>query len=363
MYRRMVALMPEHKIELIYWDRQLKIEAVYSIPKGVKTYRIAIRAVLGQWFRRLIPLIRFLIRAFRLLNSIRPDAIHCGGLDMLLIGWLYKKLFAHGLKLIYEVADLPNITYNQKAGIKARWLKVVFRTLEKHLCKAACLLIVTSPYFWSEYYSHLVPKSKIMFIPNAPEKRLFGAFKKRIHENFVIGFIGLIRYPDQIKMLIDATENLQGVKVLLAGEGKDYEKIKTYCERRSHVVFYGPYNYETEVVKLYSEIDCVYAVYDTRIDNVRVALPNKLYEAIVCELPIIAAEGTALGKFVTEEGIGFAVPDNDVDILRKVILRMVTDRCILDKFRRRLQELKPDYYAESAYDTIRVKYRELEIRR
>lgn len=359
MYRRMVALRDEHTVELVYWDRCLKVQAAYSIPEGVESHCIAVPAPLGQWLRRILPLGIFCIRVLRLLREIRPDVLHCGNLDMLLVGWIYRVVFDRRAKLVYEIADLPGITYSQDAQFMRRLMKRWFLALERFLCTDISLLVVTSPFFWDEYYSTFVPHNKVLFVPNAPEQRLFGAYSKKAHQYFTVGFIGSVRYPRQLKMLIDATDGMQGIRVLIAGEGKAYTEIEEYCRGRSHVTFHGPYNYERDIVDLYSRIDCVYAVYDTQIDNVRVALPNRLYEAIVCELPIIVADGTALGRFVTEHKIGFAIPADDINALRDVLTKMVMEPTISSEIGDRLRSMKCRFYAESGYARLRQRYQHL----
>ena len=345
---------------MVFWDRCLNITSPYSIPLGVKEHSIAIPAPQGQWVRRIIPLLKFWRKSLRTLRHIRPDVIHCGNLDMLSVAHSYKRLVDPDVKLVYEMADLPKVIYNTNRDLKSRTLRALFHTIEKALCKRIALLVITSPYFWDDYYSSFIPKNKVLFLANVPEQGLFSHYSKAPHDGFTIGFIGLIRYPDQIEMLIDATENIEGVRVLVAGSGSSYEEIRDYCAKKEHVLFYGPYDYQKDIIFLYSQIDCVYSVYDTAYDNVRVALPNKLYEAIVCELPIIVANNTTLGRFVIEHGIGFAVSDRDTLGLRNLIVKLIAQPQLLDETGVRLRELRPSYSAEAGYDMLRQSYRQLE---
>ena len=73
-------------------------------------------------------------------------------------------------------------------------------------------------------------------------------------------------------------------------------------------------------------IDCVYSVYDTSLKNVQLALPNKLYEAIKCNLPIIVAKNTKLSDIVKEWGVGMEVSDNDENELLQAIIRLKNDK-------------------------------------
>ena len=204
----------------------------------------------------------------------------------------------------------------------------ILRYSEKIKIRDVNYLIVTSEKFYSEYYKNLIKREKTIFIPNTPELKYFQSYRRKENGDFSIGFIGGIRYLRQMKMLVDAAE-IAGVNVLFAGAGgtdKDYENIKAYCEGKTHVEFSGKYDYAKEIAELYGRVDCIYAVYDASNANVRIALPNKLYEAIVCELPIIVAKGTYLSEIVETWEVGPAVAYNDVKELVSVIKRMATEK-------------------------------------
>ena len=58
---------------------------------------------------------------------------------------------------------------------------------------------------------------------------------------------------------------------------------------------------------IYSQIDVVLSAYDVRGINPRYAEPNKLYEAIYFEKPIIVSSNSFLADKVERLGIGYAV--------------------------------------------------------
>lgn len=352
----MMALLGLFRVSVVYWDRQLPVRGVYPLPPGVSAYRVALRAPLGQPLKRFPRLMIFCARSIKLLCQLRPDVVHCGNLDMLVIGSIYRRFFNPGAKIVYEVGDLPLVLYNNKRGFISRVLRSVYARLERLVCRSVSLLVITSPYFWGSHYVTFVPQDRVLYLPNAPERRVFSAYRRKLHVAFTVGFIGSIRYPVQLKMLVDATRDLAGIRVLIAGDGASYHDIEEYATEEPHVQFHGPFNYEKEIADLYGMIDCVYAVYDPEIDNVRVALPNKLYEAIVCELPIIAAEGTELGRFITEHGIGLTVSANASSRLRQAISEMAGDPAKIESCKRSLQNLKRDSWAEAGFLDLRRRY-------
>lgn len=355
----MISLRETYEISLIFWDRDLDVSAQYSVPDGVESRKIKVKAPLGDWVRRAIPLWHFLREAIQQLRSLEPAVVHCANPDMLLVTAFYKTFYKRGVKIVYEIADLPKLGYNSNRRPIKALIKRLFNWSERYLCTKVSLLIVTSPYFWDMYYRRFIPKSKVLWIPNTPERRHFQGFQTRrslTDGSLVVGFIGQIRYPKQIRLLIDASEGLPGVSVFLAGEGPSYQAIMDYCRNRSHVYFHGPYNYDSEICELYSRVDCVYSVYDTSVDNVLVALPNRLYEAIVCALPVIVADGTALSKFVVDEGFGYSVPADDVSCLRAVLQEIQRDSIGVARIRSKMIAVREDYFAEEGFDKLRRSY-------
>ncbi len=185
----------------------------------------------------------------------------------------------------------------------------VLLSKEKNAFKNVDYLVVTSPKFYDMHYNTLISKERMLFIPNVPDIDIFKAYKKKTGGRFTVGFIGGIRYLKQMKMLVDVATSVD-CDVLFAGAGgtsKEYDEIRRYCEGMSNVIFTGRYDYNKEIAGLYSRVDCVFSVYDADNPNVRIALPNKLYESIYCKLPIIVAKETYLEELVNEWGVGISV--------------------------------------------------------
>lgn len=348
MLKRVKALENDFKISLIYWDRLLENSESFKISSQHRLFKIAIKAPQGKPLSRVIPLVMFLGKSLSVLKTEKPNIIHVAELDMLFIANIYRLLYDSNVRIIYEIADLYKFTFNVDSKGIRKISGRILNKIEKKLCKNISKIILTSPYFWNVYYSKFVEQEKYLFIPNTPSKELFLNYKKEENRIFTIGFIGLIRYVEQLKLLISAVEGLnEDIRILIAGNGPGYKQIIEYSRNKDFVKIYGPYNYEKEIIQLYSKIDCVYSVYDTKLNNVRVALPNKLYEAIVCELPIIVADNTVLGEFVKENNIGLITKDNDLQSLKECILKLKNDTDLINQFKLNCLNIKEKCYDES----------------
>lgn len=275
-----------------------------------------------QPVKRLIVSFRFAKSVWQAAKQVQPDILYTVSLDSLLISRIYQ-LFYRAVRIVYEVADVRESYLKEHKGLRRRLLTF----LEKRLYPHVSLLLLTSNQFYEQYYNRYFGKDNTLIIHNMPDISAFETYQKKQSGPFTVGFIGGIRYLNQMKMLVDAADQA-GVEVLFAGAGgttEDSVAIQAYCRGKSHVTFTGKYQYDRDIAGLYSRVDCVYAVYDADNHNVRIALPNKLYEAVFCRLPIIVAKGTYLADVVTDWGVGIATSHIDTEQLRALLSRLSTD--------------------------------------
>lgn len=263
-------------------------------------------------------------KALSQLEKLKPNIIYAEGLDTLIIAGKYKK--NHHVRIVFEVADLrENYIATPKKAVD-RAITSMLLQREKKEFRNVDFLVVTSPKFYDIHYNTLISRDKMLYIPNAPDANVFRNYKKH-QGDFSVGFIGGIRYLKQMKMLVDAA-GMVGCKVLFAGAGgtsSDYEEIQAYCKGKDYVQFTGRYDYNSQIADLYGMVDCVFAVYDAENPNVKIALPNKLYESILCELPIIVAKGTYLEELVKKWGVGVSVSHKDVNELAEILKKLMKD--------------------------------------
>ena len=187
--------------------------------KGINYKELDVEFKNGKIFIRIFLLLKLKKIIKKILLEINPDYIYAFRLDMLLL--ITNNKFKNK-KIIYEVADLHNLIINNSKNI----LKVLIRknliTLEKNACKNIDILSITSEKYYDVYFSKFITKEKVIFMPNIPNLEYFKNYKKCINREFTIGFIGVVRYKKQMKMLIEAAEQTK-TKVLFAGISNDSE--------------------------------------------------------------------------------------------------------------------------------------------
>ena len=305
---------------VIYWNKDSNhVNFQYSL---VTPIEIKVPANKTNPLKRLPETFVFMEKAYRQICQEKPDYLYVGNLDMLYIAAKYKRK-NKDVKIIYEIADLHRLIIDkQKVPFKIL-LSNALKFKEKNLIKLVDLLVLTSMKFYEIYYKGLINKEKLVFMPNMPDAESFNGFKKYPHNRFTVAFVGSIRYKNQLRMLIEASTEAD-VDILFAGSDSDGSGFANECLAYPNVTFRGEFDYKKEIQEIYSRVDCIYAVYDADMANVRVALPNKLYESVVTEIPIIVAKNTYLSEMVHEMGIGYSVSHKDKAELTEVLKNIKT---------------------------------------
>lgn len=241
-------------------------------------------------------------------------------------------------KIRHQVRDLHSLQLGE--GVTSSVLKLFERILLLRVEK----IIVSSPKFATDYYQNLY-SGEVVLLENVPRKAVWNGFKRRSRGNneFVIGYVGILRYKDSLYMLIDTVEKLVkeglNIKVVFAGGGmgSDLADIQGRIKVRGVFEFSGPYEYSKDIKRLYQDLDLIYAVYDEYDRNCQIAMPNKFYEAIISRIPLLVAANTFVGEQTLKLNIGEVVSlSNRSDLYD--LLRAVT---------------QPDSWYENASDALR----------
>jgi glycosyltransferase involved in cell wall biosynthesis len=99
-------------------------------------------------------------------------------------------------------------------------------------------------------------------------------------------------------------------KLELAGYGGDETIIREKAAGKPNVTWRGRVDYE-EALQISKKADVLFALYDPRIPNHRLASPNKVFEAMMLGKPIIVAHGTHMDEIVLKHDCGLVVDFQD----------------------------------------------------
>lgn len=351
-YKRITVLQQISKVNLLCWDRMndtsLKISRDVDYPIYVNEIKAA-----NDPLKRMRPYMQFTKKALKQLKDIQPDLIHVEGLDMLRIADIYKRNSKKQVVVVYEVPDLRRLITEPQKGVVKNAAKYYVTSLEKTLCNRSDLIIMTSEMFYEMHYKGGVDRSKFIYIPNVPEFKAFTGYQKYNGEDFVIGWIGGVRYKQQMRMMLKASEQIK-CKAMIAGYESEPVEIETICKKMPNVEWIGRYDYDCDVAALYGKCSVIYAVYDASMINEQIALPNKLYEAIYCELPIIVSKGTYLAKVVEDWGVGLAVDCTSQKEITEALMKLKDDKGLYEKLMKQCKAHREDINLKKYNEELKI---------
>lgn len=203
-----------------------------------------------------------------------------------------------GVKYIYEEFDLRH-TYMPFTKI--------WEIIDKHIIKKSLVTALTSEGFIDYHWEGICPDNVALMENKLNPDITKYCVKDKIFDKkkLSIGFVGGPRY-DSVYNFIDVfCRNFPEFQFHVYGGPilPQFEKLKKYSNCYLHGFFKNPADLST----IYGSIDLVLATYDVKYENVRYAEPNKIYESIYFETPIIVSSGTFLARKVKRLGIGYDI--------------------------------------------------------
>lgn len=213
---------------------------------------------------------------------------------------------------IYEEADLV-YTY-----IRNKLLVKLLKYLDEIVIKRSYRTILTSEGFIKYHFPFLKPNNLLLIENKLSE--LINECKEVSKEHFTnrplkIGFVGAPRFNSILNFIkvFCSTFPEYEFHVYGAPVPESFSCLKSL----RNCIFHGRFTSPIDLPAIYENIDLVLCTYDVTSDNVKYAEPNKIYESIYFETPIIVSKGTFLSEKVDRLGIGFSIDAmNDEEVVR-----------------------------------------------
>jgi glycosyltransferase involved in cell wall biosynthesis len=243
---------------------------------------------------------------FRLLKG-RPNVVHSIDLDTLIPCALYKLIFRK--KLIYDVHD----RFGGYVPTKYTTLYKIINLAEELLSKQADVLITVSEKVQRTF--RLRPK-ECAILMNVSER--YDLKKTKSEEGILtLVYTGLIRKDQGLKIIIDAINGLECVRLVLAGRVADKQLLDDMLMLPN--VRYEGLLQRIDSIKLEASSDVMVVLYDLQYRKNQLSSPNKIFEAMMCGIPLIT---NMEQKLVKEVNCGLIVDYNDIDMLREAIIKL-----------------------------------------
>lgn len=253
-----------------------------------------------------------------------------------------------GRPYIYEESDLTH-TY-----VSNGLMRKVMEKVDKHIIRQSLMTVETSSGFVKYHFGNACPEN-VWVIPNKLKPQVVDypiLSKYKLDINHIrFGYVGHIRFKSLVNFVKILTERFPQHEMFffgLLGDKKLESQVKLF-EKYPNVHFCGTFENPKDLAKVYSQIDILISTYDTNCENVLYAEPNKLYEAIYYETPIIVSKGTYLEERVKKFGIGYAVDAMNEDEVQSFISHLSEDSIMEKKLSASLIDKKLTINENSAF--------------
>jgi succinoglycan biosynthesis protein ExoL len=268
--------------------------------------------------RRVMPLV---VAAWRLLARRRTlasvDIFIARNLDIALLGLFARWSAGSSAPLIYEVLDI-----NQSCT-EPGWRGAFFRWIERRVLASAALLVVSSPYFATNYYEGLLRYRRQWFLfENKMPKSIGPSLLERstptptatrdLKRRWVIGLFGYLDDEKSWEILRGLAEALPDqVTIFVRGApytNFDMNRFLSDVERLENVSYGGPYRNPEDLAAVYGAVDIVWSMdFNFPDSNSKWLLTNGLYEAGYFGKPVLGLRGTAVGQVLESWGSGWCL--------------------------------------------------------
>lgn len=258
----------------------------------------------GKYYRRPFKL----LKSFMMLYSLKEkwDIIYTFSFDLLFIS-----SFLSAKNRYYEIGDLRIVD------------SVVYDVINRRLLKKQDKIFVTSikfAEFLHEKYE--VSKEKVKVVENKLHPEFFAGNRKNkspiTHRRIRVGIIGLLRYRQVLDFLFAIKGSDNRLEVHIYGSGVFLEKVQSFVDGKN-VFYHGEFSYPVDLDNIYQNVDISFVMYNSEDLNVRLALPNKLYESIYYKTPLIVSSSTYLAEKVKSYGVGLEWDIRDMQNLPAAI--------------------------------------------
>lgn len=323
--------------------------------KGVNVHRVRLKSMSLPDNNKFFGIIKYIELFFKIIFTYRKkDIWHCNDFDAYLIGAL-AKLTRPRLKLIYDCHE-----YESERNGMSKPFRLFVKIFERLFIPLAAEVITVGPSIKKEY-ERLYGLKNVHLVRNTPYL-MPDAKHNRFREHFGINadqkiflYQGILTYGRGLEILLEtfalrATEN---AVVVVMGHGVLLEKVKEYAERYPLIYFHPSVPYE-QIFEYTSSADVGMNTVQNTSLSYYYCYPNKLFEYIQSQLPILTNDLPDCSALVKEYGIGHVIKDFSVKGFNEAIDEMLT----LDwtQFENAIKKIKPHLHWEEEVKKMREVY-------
>lgn len=240
--------------------------------------------------------------------------------DTLYYVWGYEFAlicYIRNCRFLYEISDMryPQMSFP---------FKQLLGWLDKKIINKSVGTLITSEGF-IQYMGMSSSDRKFILMPNKLAEVMLSEKRPdaiKIKDKIRFGFVGYYRYPDTVIRLARViAECYPNMEFHFWGTGPEQilSIVKKLVANHENIIEHGTFKNPDDLNRIYDTIDIVACNYDSMGANERIAEPNKLYESIFYNRPILVSTNTFLGKKVERMGVGYVLESHSDDNIKQFL--------------------------------------------
>lgn len=304
------------EVLIVGWDRSGQQKEEEEIPALGRITRLRLKAEYGSGLRNLHLLIIWQVFLIRWLYFHRREyeVVHACDFDTVIPALVSGKLL--NKKVIFDIFDM----YSDSVRNTPRWVLKVISWMERISINSADAVILADA-SRKQQISGSSPK-RLEVIYNSPEmERVDESTEISSEGSFRLGYVGLLVKERSLDQVINIVGRHPDWRLDLAGFGGDEKNIVGSAIQMDNITWHGRVDYQAAML-LMSAADLLFAVYDPSVPNHRFSSPNKVFEAMFLEKPVIVARRTNMDKIIEEHQCGMVIEYGNEEQFEEAIVHL-----------------------------------------
>lgn len=287
---------------------------------GVEVERVVVSSDRWKRWNIIIGAIQYFEFAFRVVAKYRKVEVwHCNDYEAFVIG-IMAKIIRPKLKLVYDCHELES----HRNG-KGAFMRVLIRTIEYVFIRWTHMVITVSPSIQA-YYQKTFRLSFVALVRNLPNEMKVSTsntIREKLNlknEQIVFLYQGMLGRGRGIEVLLGAFEDRKSTDAVIVfmGFGPLKEQIEEFARRNENIFFIPAVAY-TEIPKYTGSADVGVNSVEPTCLSYKYSLPNKLFEYIQSEIPVMTNPLPDCAALVSEFKVGKVIPQWNSASINEVV--------------------------------------------
>lgn len=319
-----------YDIEILCWDRESELlEKEIELIDKIQIKRFYSYAKYGTGKKQLFGFLKFVYQVYKYLKNKEYDIIHAHDLDGLIAGKLIL-LFKKNKKILYDSHEFFSGYDSLKINKKNFFL-------EKILLKEKDFIITVSESIAQKLKQNYRIKN-IEVIKNIPYYK-FIKHKKNLlrkelnieEDKIILLYQGELIKGRGLEKLIEVLQKLTANYVIVyIGKGNYKNNLLKYANEKGvgNRVYFKEFIENQKLVDYTNSGDIGFCLIEKKSLSYYYCLPNKLFEFIQGELPIISSNFPDLENIVLKNNIGISVNPENITEIAFAIEKIIRDKVV-----------------------------------